>query len=307
MSEGAGAARGGASGGADAAGRPLASRLVELGYGRAHHLEREGTGGAPVLLLHPNGMNARIWEPVALLLDVPGTILAPDRRGHGLSAAPADGWTLDHHLADTLELLDRLATGPVHAVGAMTGANLALLLASRHPERVHSVTAIDPALALDPDVLRVVEESLAPEKLVFPSLDAALERTADPEWDAGTRALWARHFFRPVQPGAGAAPSGQGPVEWAFHAPGVLATERALVRSMWEEVAVACPALIVRGADSWVFSPEEQQRLVELIPGARAAEIASRLHPPYDDPAGIAALVAAHVAAAEAGLRDGAA
>lgn len=285
----------------------IVSRFTELGYGRAHHLEREGagTGGpgaggpgaAPVLLLHPNGMPARIWQPVLELLDLPGGTIAPDRRGHGLSAAPADGWSLDHHLADTLELLDRLGTGPVHAVGAMTGANLALLLATRHPGRVLTVTAIDPALALDPAVLQVVEDALAPERIVFPSLAAAVEITADPLWDAATRALWAEHFFRPAGADAGAA-GAAGPVTWAFHAPGVLATERSLVASLWDEIAVACPALVVRGSESWVFSREEQARLAALIPGARTAEIAARLHPPFDDPAGIARLVAEHVARA---------
>lgn len=273
----------------------VVSCFAELGYGRAHHLEREGAAAAgpgpcaaPVLLLHPNGMPARIWQPVLELLDAPGRAIAPDRRGHGLSAAPADGWSLDHHLADTLELLDRLGVGAVHAVGAMTGANLALLLATRHPARVLTVTAIDPALALDPAVLRVVEDALAPERIVFPSLAAAVDITADPLWDAATRALWAEHFFRPV----GAA---EGAVTWAFHAPGVLATERSLVASLWQEIAVGCPALVVRGSESWVFSPEEQARLAALIPGARTAEIASRLHPPFDDPAGIARLVAGHV------------
>ena len=273
--------------------RDPGSRFSELGYGPAHQLEWDGCD-PPVLLLHPNGMNARVWELVGRRLTLPNRIVVPDRRGHGLSAAPPAGYALDDHLGDTLELIGRLGGGPVHVVGAMTGANLGILLASRQPGLVRSLVVIDPAPALDPDVLRFVEESLAEGNLRFPSLEAALAKAADPKWDAETRAHYGRHFFRPV----GAA--GVGAVEWNFHAPGVLETERALVRPLWDEIHVTCPTLVVRGAQSWVFSPEQQARLVALIPGARPAEVASRLHPPLDDPAGVAAAVDRHVLAAAA-------
>ena len=273
-----------------------ASRRVPLGFGACHLLEWPGAG-PPVLLLHPNGMNARLFEPAARLLagehGLPNRLLAPDRRGHGLSAVPEPdgGWDVDAQLADTVELLDELGVDAVHAVGAMTGANLALLLASRHRGRVRSVVAVDPALALDPGVLAEVERMLAPERLRFASLEEGLARTADPAWDEETRAHWGRHFLRP----AAGAPAGA--VEHAFHAPGVLATERSLLRSLWDEIAVAAPALVVRGTGSWVLPAEEQARLVALIPGARAAEISGRLHPPLDEPAGLAGLVAEHVRA----------
>ena len=262
----------------------------ELGYGQSHQLEWGGCD-PPVLLLHPNGMNARVWELVVRRLTLPNRIVVPDRRGHGLSAAPPAGYGLDDHLGDTLELIGQLGGGPVHVVGAMTGANLGILLASRQPRLVRSLVVIDPAPALDPDVLRFVEESLAEGNLRFPSLEAALAKAADPKWDAETRAHYGRHFFRPAPVG------GAGAVEWNFHAPGVLETERALVRPLWDEIHVTCPTLVVRGAQSWVFSPEQQARLVALIPGATVAEVASRLHPPLDDSAGIAAAVDRHVLA----------
>ncbi|MEV6181517.1 alpha/beta fold hydrolase [Streptomyces sp. NPDC052016] len=67
-----------------------------------------------------------------------------DLRGHGRSARPADGYTLDDGIDDLEALLDRLAvTGPVHLVGNSYGGTVAFGYAARHPERAASVSLVE--------------------------------------------------------------------------------------------------------------------------------------------------------------------
>lgn len=70
-----------------------------------------------------------------------------DLRGQGRSEVPADGdYSLAAHRADLLRLLDGLGIDRAHLVGSGLGAGIVLGFALEHPERVLSVTAIDPRL-----------------------------------------------------------------------------------------------------------------------------------------------------------------
>jgi len=70
-----------------------------------------------------------------------------DLRGQGRSEIPADGdYALSAHEADLLRLLSGLGLERVHLVGVGLGAAIALRFTLQHPERVLSVTAVDPRL-----------------------------------------------------------------------------------------------------------------------------------------------------------------
>lgn len=84
----------------------------------------------PLVLLHGWGLSAAVWQPLLEHLDPRRSVCVPDLPGHG-KAAPA-GSTLASW-ADAL-----LPTLPGHCVlvGWSLGAQLALELAHRHPERI---------------------------------------------------------------------------------------------------------------------------------------------------------------------------
>ncbi len=58
--------------------------VLELGKCRLH-FEVEGTG-APVVLLHPVGLNSQWWQPLAQVLEGRYRVIRPDARGHGKSS-----------------------------------------------------------------------------------------------------------------------------------------------------------------------------------------------------------------------------
>src|SRR5882757_7626651 len=71
-------------------------------------------------------------------------VIMYDLRGHGRSARPATGYTLDTFVDDLDALLDRLeVTGPIHLVGNSFGGTISFGYALRHPERVASLTVIE--------------------------------------------------------------------------------------------------------------------------------------------------------------------
>jgi pimeloyl-ACP methyl ester carboxylesterase len=73
-------------------------------------------------------------------------ILTYDLRGHGMSDAPPTGYTPDDMTDDLLGLLDALEVQRPVIVGHSFGADIALYLAARSPERVQEVIAIESAL-----------------------------------------------------------------------------------------------------------------------------------------------------------------
>ncbi len=116
------------------------------------HVQRLGRPepGAPgkpiVVFLHGLVMdNLSSWfftvaNPATRLAEV----LLYDLRGHGLSARPASGYTLEDHLADLAGLLDALVPGrPVILVGNSFGGLLALAFARAQPARTAGLVLVD--------------------------------------------------------------------------------------------------------------------------------------------------------------------
>ncbi|MBL0939223.1 MAG: alpha/beta fold hydrolase [Gemmatimonadaceae bacterium] len=127
---------------------PLAGSV----QGRTLHVERTGYGGPAIVLLHGFGTSAFIWRQVVPLLAESGyTVVAIDLLGYGESQQAGELGTSPGDQAAHVELaLTALRLGAVTVVGQGLGALVALLLASRAPERVARVALIEPS---DPDAL----------------------------------------------------------------------------------------------------------------------------------------------------------
>lgn len=234
----------------------------------------------PVLLLHPNRTNARVWDFVVELSTLPNRFLAPDQRGHGLSDYPRSGYLYEDYIADALALLDELGLQRAHLVGAATGGNIALLLASDHGARVETLTVIDPGLSLDPAINRRVQRQIASEH-AFASLDEARERMPFSErWSDEMKEHYARHSFEIEADGS---------ATWRYYVPGVAATEHMLEAPIWDRISVSCPTLAIRGVASEVFPTHNLDRLCELVPQTERFEIDADHRVSQDNPGALAA------------------
>lgn len=111
----------------------------------------EGDADTPVVvllhaLLGERGDFAVVRE---MLRDgpVPVRLIIPDARGHGASAALANlSYSLDDMVAELTAILDAAGVEWVHLAGHDLGGATAFGFASARPERVRSLTLIEPAL-----------------------------------------------------------------------------------------------------------------------------------------------------------------
>ncbi|HHW76397.1 MAG TPA: alpha/beta hydrolase [Xanthomonadaceae bacterium] len=108
--------------------------------------------GGDLVLIHGLAASLGFWQlgivrPLSWLC----RLTTYDLRGHGRSEIPATGYSIPQMADDLAALLDQLGLERVHLLGHSFGGAIALLFASRHPERVRSVILADARLrALQP-------------------------------------------------------------------------------------------------------------------------------------------------------------
>ncbi|WP_405372856.1 MULTISPECIES: alpha/beta fold hydrolase [unclassified Microbacterium] len=97
---------------------------------------------APVLLLHGGGVAGWMWDSLRERLAADHTVIVPDLPGHGCSADEPYA----AHAETVAAIIEMLATAvpgrPVAIVGFSLGAQLAIELASRHPDIVSEVMVV---------------------------------------------------------------------------------------------------------------------------------------------------------------------
>jgi 3-oxoadipate enol-lactonase len=99
---------------------------------------------APVLFVHPVNLTGRCWVPVARLMGDYRRILL-DSRGHGRSHMNGP-FRIADFAADVRAVIEGLALGTVHIVGASLGGSIACAVAGAMPDRVGSVFALGASL-----------------------------------------------------------------------------------------------------------------------------------------------------------------
>ncbi len=160
--------------------------------------------GRTILCVHGLTANHTCWYPMAETLAPEHRLIAYDLRGRGDSDKPASGYSLAHHDADLLGLLDHFGLQRAVIMGHSLGAHIAVRFAAHHPERVDRLILFDGGL----DVRAEVLDSLAPAVnrlgVEFPSLEAFLGLMQTLPMFAGR---WnehlARYFTYDVEPGPG--------------------------------------------------------------------------------------------------------
>lgn len=108
------------------------------------HYTLHGRSAPPVVLLHGLGSSSADWPEQRAALQVRYRVVAVDLPGHGRSPLPARGLTVESMAEDVAALLERLDEAPAHVLGLSLGACVALRLALAAPERVRTLTLVNP-------------------------------------------------------------------------------------------------------------------------------------------------------------------
>lgn len=110
------------------------------------HYRLHGPEGAPaVAFVNSLGTDARIWDEVIGRLATRYRVLSYDKRGHGLSDAPAGDYALADHVADLAGLLDHAGMTKAAIAGVSVGGLIAQGLALSHPDRLTALVLCDTA------------------------------------------------------------------------------------------------------------------------------------------------------------------
>jgi pimeloyl-ACP methyl ester carboxylesterase len=281
--------------------RPSESRFLDI-RGLRLHLRSWGPADAPVAVFLHGGLDASAtFQFVVDELSRDRRILAPDWRGHGLSAWAPGGYWFQDYLADLDAILDALGlTDPVPLVGHSLGGNVACTYAGARPERVARLISLDgfglpdrnpadaPAhLARWLDGLREGPRPPRP----YSSLAEMAERlrAANPRLSADKALFMAEHLGR-------ALPDGR--YAWA-HDP----VHRLPFATLHRKAEWAASVSTIRAPTLWIGSgqpfppgianePGGVDARVALIPGARYARIEGtghNLH--HEEPAAVARLI----------------
>jgi len=111
-----------------------------------------GGDGPDVLLLHPNGFCAGIFDPIVQRWGGRFHCFAIDLPGHGGSDTPADldSFSMTAMAADVATVLERRGGGPVRVVGHSLGGVVGTLLEQVAPERVERLVLCEPVIMPPP-------------------------------------------------------------------------------------------------------------------------------------------------------------
>ena len=236
----------------------------------AHKLDGDG---APLLLLNGGMMSIAAWDPIALPLAESFRVVRCDLRGQLLSPfQESDGravsYTLVDHASDVVALLDHLGFERVHLAGTSFGGEVAMIVASDHPERVASLSVMTATDRLTPR-MRAAARALA----------AQARAAADGSIGGGT-------LFRALAPGAfserwlGEQPAGFVEIRARlFDAlpPAFFAGLASIMHSlMGLDLAerlprIVAPTLVVGAGLDRTFPPEHSRAIADAVPGARLA------------------------------------
>jgi pimeloyl-ACP methyl ester carboxylesterase len=102
--------------------------------------------GEPVVMLHCSSASGRQWDALRTRLGAGFRTIVPDQWGCGDSPAWSGEvrFTLAHEAEPILDLIESVGE-PVHLVGHSYGGGVALHIARRRPQRIKTLTLIEPS------------------------------------------------------------------------------------------------------------------------------------------------------------------
>lgn len=98
------------------------------------HYEKSGKGN-PILLLHGNGEDHKIYDELIYKLKIDYTLYAIDSRNHGESSITND-YTYESIAIDIYEFIEIMNLKDVTIIGFSDGAIISLLVALKDPKRL---------------------------------------------------------------------------------------------------------------------------------------------------------------------------
>lgn len=239
---------------------PQASQYIDAGDLHIFYYEH-GTG-APLVLLHGGLATAeQMWGTRVAELSRRYRVLAPDTRGHGRTDNPAGRLAYDQLAGDVANFVDALGLDRPLVLGYSDGAQIAIELGLRHPDRAR-------ALVLGGAVTRPTPKYLANLRAMgFEQAGQIDMDRFENEFDEFLESIKTEH--------------GQmyGPDYWRSFLPQISELWLSVPSYSDEQLAaIALPTLVITGDRDEGDSLPESLRLYTLLPQAELSVIPNAGH-----------------------------
>lgn len=259
---------------------------------RLRYLDWGAPAAPPLLLLHGGGQSAHTWDALCLALAHRFRCVALDQRGHGESDWSGAGeYAPDDHARDIAAFIDATGLREPIVVGMSMGGVNAIAHAAARPEQPRALVCVDigPEAQFEP-VDRLMR-GLGGYRVFASPEDAAarlsrLGARRDPELLRNTLMLNLRA-------------QDDGTWTWKYDPRTLVGVTAQQIfeqrRPLWGVLhRITCPVLVVRGADSEIFSEADAARFAGALPDGRWLAVPRARHSVQtDNPAGLAAAVCA--------------
>jgi pimeloyl-ACP methyl ester carboxylesterase len=243
---------------------------------RLHYLDWGQRGRAPLLFLHGGRLTAHTWDLVCLALRAENHCLALDQRGHGDSEwSPTLDYGPEAHARDIAAWIDHLGAAEPVLIGQSLGGLHAMTYAAQAPTRPAAIVLID----VGPGIQTAGAQRIIDFGIHDPgpgSLDEFVRRAVafNPRRDPRLLRRSLLHSLRPLPDGRWT---------WKYDdrrlSPDFFANTKASVERLRDRVAsITCPVLVVRGAESDVFTDAGAAAFARALPDGRWAKVASAGH-----------------------------
>lgn len=232
----------------------------------------------PVLFLHANVADRRMWQGQWDWLAASRTVISYDRRGFG--EAKTLGPTPHSHVADLWQVMDSLGYDRAVLVGCSMGGRVAIDAALAQPDRVSGLVVVAPGVSGAP-----IPQHSDSVSALMQAISAATEQgNLDAKNELQAR-LWLDGPLSPPGRVGGAVRelflSMNGTALRSVH-PGVASEEP----SAWDRLgAIKAPTLVMWGDLDLPHLQERSKLLAQRIPSAQSIVLSRTAHlPALEDP-----------------------
>lgn len=264
---------------------PREGHLLGLSASGFHRLSYVEWGDAraerTLICVHGLTRNARDFDAVAAAMAEAGwRVICPDVVGRGRSAwlADADGYGYPQYLADINVLLARLEVETVDWLGTSMGGLIGMMLAAMPGNPIGRMAVNDVGPLIPKAALERIAAYLRGRPPRFATLAEAEAhlRLIHAPFGALSDAEWAHLTAHSVIEGEGGFALRYDPEIRRPFLPEPI--EDVVLWPVWD--AVACPTLVLRGAESDLLLPETAEEMTRRGPRATLVEIAGCGHAP---------------------------
>src|SRR5690554_2400055 len=230
------------------------------------HYTEAGTGDI-LLLIHGSLCDYRYWRWQLPALSQQIRTVAPSLRGYWPDAIKEEdpSFSITRHAQDLIAFINEIAGDrPVHVLGHSRGAQVAVELACRVPERIRSLTLADPGFALRGEALHTSFQASIVDRLVAGEVEEALATFVDTVNGTGTWRKMVGWFKSMVRDNAYTL------VSQVHEAPQPV--------DLAQMAKLACPLLLIGGEQSPARYHSRLDALQAALPGATRVTIPMAAH-----------------------------